>query len=72
VTLTRAIRWISRDHDPIRRLCVACLRQSRHHPAGLRRNYTTARYRGFPVCLRHSDTQAADLLHYRIGAKPCP
>jgi hypothetical protein len=61
--LIHAYRWLSRDRAHPRRLCQACIRQSLHHPAGLRRNYTRSRLHGFPVCERHSDTQAAQLLN---------
>jgi len=65
MTLTHAIRWLRRPRQHPRRLCVACIRQSLHHPAGLRRNYTRSRIDGHPVCERHSDREAAFLLRNR-------
>jgi len=59
------LRWLTRTHKQPRRLCTVCIRQSRHHPAGLRRNYTRLRLHGYPVCERHSDNQAAQLLSFR-------
>ena len=64
-TLTRALRWARRDRAHPRRLCTICLRQSLRHPAGIRRNYTHGRLDGYPVCPRHSDTEAKQLLHHR-------
>jgi hypothetical protein len=62
--ISRALRWLRREHAHPRRLCAVCLRQSLRHPAGLRRNYTHNRLHGYPVCARHSDTEATQLLHH--------
>jgi hypothetical protein len=59
--ITRAIRWLTREHQHPSRLCAICVRQSLNHPAGLRRNYTTCRVAGLPVCARHSHTEIAEL-----------
>ena len=71
-SLTRAIRWARRDRAHPRRLCTICLRQSLHHPAGIRRNYTRARLNGIPVCVRHSNTEAIEILAIRTGPPPHP
>ena len=65
------LRWLTRTHEQPRRLCTVCIRQSRHHPAGLRRNYTRSRLHGYPVCERHSNAEAIQLLRFRIGGRPC-
>ena len=71
MTLTRAIRWLTREREHPRRLCTVCIRQSARHPAGLRRNYTRSRLHGYPVCERHSNAEAIQLLRFRIGGRPC-